>query len=226
MGVLCLFHFMRFMEAWRELKNLEENVLYFYSQGISAEELKEKSSRCQIVCDIRSLNENIRGNEKEFPEGISVVAVRGMEAFHYQEAERLFWDSDRKLDVDLLKWFIYGLAGSFFFWMLALFCCHIRKSGGPGWLLVIAFFTWLFFMKIVVFTDIGNFPVWHLPEKWSDMDGWHDLWEQALNQISYIIQWKDNALLSGYYEGVVQSMYHLRWVFVLSLVWYLMNDKG
>lgn len=219
-----LFHFMRFVESYGALKSLEENALYFYSGTVSEEALEEKSRRCRIVCKVRSLNENVRSGEAMFSREKSAVAVWGIGAFHYQEVERLFLDSDEKIDVDLLKWSVQNLAVGFLFWIIVLCWRYISRYHHGKWWFAVILPVWLFWGKFVL-DGAGEFPVWSLPEKWSDMEGWRKLWETVLEQLSIIIQWKNSSALSGYYEGIIQSIYHLSWSFLLVCVLYHLEIK-
>lgn len=203
--ILLMLNYFKFYTCYRGLGNLEEDFIYIYSDTALTQELVEEGQKHQIDCEIEVLKS-----------GISAVIVRGMEALSYGEAESLFWGSDIKLDINLLQWFVF-VVFVFFYGMVA-FCVYLHMNRrNIGWGYFAMTFLGLLYIRRFVFIDMRTFPVWSLPAKWSDMEGWGELWESVWRQIVYVVQRKDCSFICRYYEGILKSMHHLFWGSMLVL---------
>ena len=88
---------------------------------------------------------------------------------------------------------------------------HAMEARGfhSKWFYVVVMLIWFLYVRIFIFASIEDFPVWSLPGKWSDLEGWGKLGEEVLKQISYIIHFKDYPIIYTYYQGVINSIFYL-----------------
>ena len=181
-------------------------------------------------------NEDYSKNNKEniLESKISLAMVKGIEALSYHEIENLFMDSDFIIDVNLLKWIVYIIIFFCFFCIMGFCFCQNKKwDSKPSscsacrpagrmaihameargfhskWFYVVVMLIWFLYVRIFIFASIEDFPVWSLPGKWSDLEGWGKLGEEVLKQISYIIHFKDYPIIYTYYQGVIKSIFYL-----------------
>lgn len=145
---------------------------------------------------------------------ITIAMVKGIEALGYHETETLFLDSDFIIDVNLLKWIVYIIIFFCFFCIMVFCFCQNKKRGYKKWFYLVVMLIWFLYVRIFIFASIGDFPVWSLPGKWSDINGWGKLGEEILKQISYVIHYKDYPVICRYYEGIIKSIFYL----LLSLI--------
>ena len=158
--------------------------------------------------DPKKSKEDISGSK------LSAAMVKGTKALSYHEIEKLFSDSDFKIDVNLLKWIVYTIVFFFFFCIMLLCCCQNKIWGSKKCFYFVTILIWYLYIKIFIFTNIEEFPVWSLPSKWSDLEGWGNLGEEVLKQISYVVHFKDYPIVCRYYQGLIKSILYL----LLSLV--------
>lgn len=219
-GMALILNYMRFYVCYKELSNTDDSFIYIYTDSDLSEEIVEECQKYQIDCEIWKTGEDenedssIKNKENILENKISIAMVKGIEALDYHETENLFLDSDFIIDVNLLKWMVYIIIFSAFFCIMVFYFCQNKKCGNTKWFYVVVMPICFLYVRIFIFVDIEDFPVWSLPEKWSDLEGWGKLGEEVLKQISYIIFFKDYPIICKYYEGVIKSIFYL----ILSLI--------
>lgn len=141
--------------------------------------------------------------------GFSAVMVSGMNPFNYQKVENLFFGYETKVDIRLLKW-IFCFFGVLFFAGTAIHILIIKKKHrivkGVWFLVLLLGFC---YSQVFEFLQIEAFPLWALPGKWSDFNGWKSLWESIGQQIAYIIRFQDYPIIDKYYHGIIKGIFHL-----------------
>lgn len=253
-GILFLFSFSRFYIYFREFNDLDESfTCLFYSEPSSAEDLAKECKLQGINCEtsILFLGQNAAGTKsahnilpsylptsstdptaaqvtdvKDFDHTLSISIVRGMKTLDYRKTEHLFQNSDVRIDVTLLKWLVYLMASFLFLAILTLFLMHFKKFCGTRWTYFFCLPLLLCYLKLEIFTDTTRFPVWILPGKWSDLEGFQALWENLLAQLSVISRFRDYPILCRYYQGLTGCPFYLvlcflsLWVFLKSALFH------
>lgn len=202
-----------------EVKKLVQDripIVFLNEESIPLEDENKAYPDESDVKIIEDRNEDyLKKNKENFLESkTSMAMVKGIEALGYQETESLFLDSDFIMDINLLKWIVYGII-FFCFLCITVFCLFQNKKwGNKKWVYFVVMLIWLLYVRIFIFANIEDFPVWSLPGKWSDIEGWGKLGEDVLKQISYVIHFKDYPIICKYYEGLIKSILYL----LLSLI--------
>lgn len=197
-----------------EVKKLIQDrmpIVFLNKESTQLEDKNKDYSDENGVKIIEDENEDYSKKNKEniLESKISLAMVRGIEALGYHEIENLFLDSDFIIDVNLLKWIVYIIIFFCFFCIMAFCFCQNKKWGSKKWFYFVVMFIWFLYVRIFIFASIEDFPVWSLPGKWSDLEGWGKLGEEVLKQISYVIHFKDYPIICEYYEGVIKSIFYL-----------------
>lgn len=158
--------------------------------------------------------------EKILDNKISLIMVKGTGALGYHETENLFLDSDVIINVNLLKWIVYGII-FFCFFCIVIFCLSQNtKWSNKKWFRFVVLLIWFLYIRIFIFVNIEDFPVWSLPGTWSDMEGWRKLAEEVLKQISCVIHFKDYPIIYKYYEGIIKSIFYLLLTLILVYLFF------
>ena len=145
---------------------------------------------------------------------MAVSIVRGMKTLDYRKTEHLFQNSDVRIDIVLLKWLVYLIASFLFLGILALFFAYSKKFRKTRWTYFFGLSLFLCYMKLEIFADTARFPVWALPGKWSDLEGFGALWENLLAQLSAISHFRDYPILCRYYQGLAGCPFYLVFCFL------------
>ncbi|MCI9173322.1 MAG: hypothetical protein HFH49_00055 [Lachnospiraceae bacterium] len=183
---------------------MPENFAFLYQEPVSAEEIEEECRRQQVLCKIPE-----EGGETEEPgakpEKFQAVLVYGMEALDAQRIKTIFSGSDEKIDVNLLKWLAASAACVCFLGLLlSVFCCY-EKQGCAKWVYGVTVLVWAFCIKCCIFEGLPEFPVWSLPGRWSDFEGWGAFAGEMGEQISCIIRFWDDTAVLRYYECIFKG---------------------
>ena len=221
-GLLFLFSFSRFYIHFKEFDDLDESfTCLFYSEPSSAQGLAKECLAQGIDCETF-----IAGLEKGTTLGIdcetltasprcplagpmAISIVRGMKTLDCRKTEHLFQNSDVRIDIILLKWLVYLIVFLFSLGILALFLAYSQKICKARWTCFFCLSLFLCYMKLGIFADTARFPVWALPGKWSDLEGFGDLWENLLAQLSAISHFRDYPVLCSYYQGLAGCPFYL-----------------
>lgn len=191
-------------------------IVFLNEESIPLEDENKAYPDESDVKIIEDRNEDyLKKNKENFLESkTSMAMVKGIEALGYHETESLFLDSDFIIDINLLKWIVYSII-FFCFLCIMVFCLlQNKKWGNEKWVYFVVMLIWLLYVRIFIFSNIEDFPLWSLPGKWSDIEGWGKLGEEVLKQISYVIHFKDYPIICKYYEGLIKSILYL----MLSLI--------
>lgn len=140
---------------------------------------------------------------------MAISTVRGMKTLDYRKTEHLFQNSDVRIDIILLKWLVYLIVFLFSLGILALFFAYSQKICKARWTCFFCLSLFLCYMKLGIFADTARFPVWALPGKWSDLEGFGALWENLLAQLSAISHFRDYPILCRYYQGLAGCPFYL-----------------
>ncbi len=210
-GIILMISFIKFSICFKEMEHVKEDFTYIYRTPFPVTELREKCKKNQIICQITSYEENRDNVQKEI---LSIVKISDMKILNYHKIENLFLDSDIRIDVNLFKWIVYIFVGIFFLGIIIFCLCQSPKS----WKHIIVIFFWLLYIKLFVFTTTKQFPIWSLPGKWSDLEGWGNLWKAIQRQITYIIYFKDNPIINNYYQYFINGICYL---FLILILFYL-----
>ena len=221
LGMLLLLNYIRFISYYKGSSDTGENFIYIYTDSQLPPGIVEECHKSQIGCEVWKIGNveelcavssqpaySVFGTENMIGE-ISIAMVRGTGVFSYREMEHLFLDRDFIIDVNLLKWIMYIIIFGGFFCIMVLCLCHNKKWGNKKWLYFVILLIWSLYIKIFISASIEDFPVWSLPGKWSDIEGWRKLGGEVLKQISCIIHFKDYPIICRYYEGVIKSIFYL-----------------
>lgn len=198
--VLLACGYFNFYACYQKLAQYETDLIYIYSDEELAKEAAEEAGNYTFGCEVCSrkgaVGENRfadEGNGKGaggLQQGKAAVAVWGITAFNYRDAQRIFSGSELELDVNLIRWAACLGIIVFFFVLLAACLYHYRKRQAGTWAYLLTIAAWTFYLGTFIIPDAGKIPVWLLPGKWSDMEGWRELWASAGRQIWYFAQWK------------------------------------
>lgn len=206
-GIALMLNYMGFILNYKELSGMDENFIYIYTDSELPEEIVEECHKYQMDCEIWSISDDRLKNGKE--NRISIAMVKGVEALGYREAENLFLGSDFMIDVNLLKWVVYSIIFFCFFCVMVICFCQNKKFGDKKCFYFVVMPVWFLYVRGFLFAGKGSFPVWALPEKWSDMEGWGILREEVLEQLSYVIYFRDCPIVCKCYEGIIKSIIYL-----------------
>ena len=218
--------FAQFSASFQELEAFGENTAFLYPSLDSAKPAAEKAQDSQAGCRIW-----MEGQE----EGASVFAVKasGVKAINWHYLEYAFPDSLQRIDVGLLKWAVYISIGMFFLGVSLLFFRRYKICGAsarerrpskrPVFFMACL---WVFYVKSFVLQEAEGFPVWLLPGKWSDMEGWQALWEGFRGQMQAVISYQDSPAIRPYYSGAVQSLLWLGSSFFIFSQFFRISSKA
>lgn len=246
-GIALILNYMRFISNYKELSNIDENFTYIYTDSDLPDGIVEECRKYQVDCEIWNmekekkeykegltltaagyvicaengiierilfLNEESTGLEDgnaDYSDGNDVKMIEG---------ENLFLNSDFLIDVNLLKWMVYIIIFFCFFCIMVFCFCQNKKWGNKKWIYFVVMFIWFLYVRIFIFASIEDFPVWSLPGKWSDLEGWGKLGEEVLKQISFVFYFKDYPVICKYYEGVIKSIFYLFLSFILVYLFF------
>jgi hypothetical protein len=206
--IFLISSFTGFCVYFKQLKMLPEYFAFLYQKPVSEEKLTEECRRQQIPCEIQESDIGAEDVQRE-SEKFQAVLVGGIEAMDYGRVESLFSDSDVRIDVSLLKWMTAILVlGCFALLLLLVFYCY-EKWGCKKWVYGVTFLFWAMYVKYAVFDGMPEFPLWSLPGRWSDFEGWGEFWQEVENQLCCIIRFWDHSVVSGYCECMGKSVGYL-----------------
>lgn len=136
---------------------------------------------------------------------LSIVTIQSCHSRNFQETESLFSGYDEKIDVNLLKWMAYVITALFFTGMALFFLLKLKKSSPhfrAGWPFLLCLLVYLGFLKMELFSETAEFPLWVLPGTWSDLEGWGTLWKNMGLQFEIIFRFRDCPVLINYYQNL------------------------
>ena len=192
--------------CYQKLAQCGIDLLYIYPDAELAKEAAEEAGNYAFsreVCSQKGAVAENRyadwGNGKG-ADGLqhrkAAVAVRGITAFNYRDAQRIFSGSELELDVNLLKWAVCLVVMALWFSLLAVCFYFYKKRQASTWAYLLTIIACTLYLEAFIVPGTGKVPVWLLPGKWSDMEGWRELWASAGRQIWYLMQW--NYFLSDF----------------------------
>ncbi len=206
-GMMLIIHSKRFLECLNELNAIEENFAYIYSDAALLQGKAEQCEKRKIDCEIyySDLAQH----------GMALAILKGIGVFNWQETEYIFLDSEIRIDLNLLKWIVCSIMSVCCFGMAVFDLSRGSRGKNKSFSMLLAAFHCTFYIKLLQYGSL-EVPVWSLPGAWSDAEGWRELGEGVLKQMSCLIQYKNYPVICRYYEGIINSMFHLCFSFALS----------
>lgn len=143
-------------------------------------------------------NKEAQGTETS----LAISLVQGKDSLSFRKTEYLFAGCDAAIDMSLLKWAACLAVSLCPFGFLALLPAQAKKARIPCLLI------WICYLKLEVFSSAGPFPIWALPGKWSDLEGWGSLWDSIAMQVSALFQFRDYPILHGYFQNLSGCLFY------------------
>ncbi len=221
-GMMLIIHSKRFLECLNELNAIEENFAYIYSDAALLQGKAEQCEKRKIDCEIWNISESKDlCADLDYSDlaqhGMALAILKGIGVFNCQETEYIFLDSEIRIDLNLLKWMVCSIMSVCCFGMAVFDLSRGSMGKNKSISMLLAAFHCTFYIKLLQYGSL-EVPVRSLPGAWSDAEGWRELGEGVLKQMSCLIQYKNYPVICRYYEGIINSMFYLCFSFALSAI--------
>lgn len=231
-GIFLTVTYMKFISCYKTLNDMDGNFLYIYTDSEISQDILEECHKYQTGCEIwntgkaDALQTEEMTHANRIEGNIAIAEVQGIKALNYHEIETLFQDRDVTIDVNLLKWFVSMISFCCLFCIMVCYICRNKKWVGKKWFYILAVFLSFLYLKKIIFSKIADFPVWALPGKWSDLEGWGILGKEIHKQILCMVYFKEYPIVCAYYEGVSKTIFYLFLLLSTSVLFYAIMSQA